>query len=138
MTKSKSVSGILGLVLLVGCVSGQTTRKSVVANKPNLITRDEIVAVMADNDNAYDVIKRLRPAFLRTRGVSTMGGSSEPALVVYLDMMRVSGRSTTQLRAISAAQIRSIEYLNGIDATTRFGTDHGAGAILISTRGPVE
>src|SRR4051812_19292010 len=136
MTKSSSIAGILAAILAIACAPAATTKPSSAAKNPNFISREEVVAVMGDNDNAYDVIRRLRPSFLRTRGTSTMGLSGEPVLVVYLDMVKVSGSSFTNLKAISAAQIRSIEYLNGIDATTRFGTDHGAGAILISTRGP--
>ncbi len=138
MIKHRSVFGVLAFALLVGCGSAQTGKSTAISKKPNFISRAEIVSVVGDNDNAYDVIRRLRPSFLRTRGVSTMGSSREPALVVYVDMVKVNGSGGANLRAISAAQIGSIEYLNGIDATTRFGTDHGAGAILISTRGPVE
>lgn len=137
MSKPRFIAGLLAVLAIIAC--GPTKPKTASASKnPNLITRDEIAAVVSEQPTAYDVIRTLRPAFLRTRGSSTMGLSAEPVLVVYLDMIKVDGPSTTNLRRISSAQIRSIEYLNGIDATTRFGTDHGAGAILISTRGPIE
>jgi hypothetical protein len=35
---------------------------------------------------------------------------------------------------MSADYIREIHYINASDATTRFGTDHVGGAILITTR----
>jgi hypothetical protein len=137
MTKPRFLLSLIAVSAIIAC--GPTKARTSSASKnPNLITRDEIAAVMADHPTAYDVIRTLRPAFLRTRGSSTMGLSAEPVLVVYLDMIKVDGTSSTNLRRIPSAQIRSIEYLNGIDATTRFGTDHGAGAILISTRGPIE
>ena len=31
-------------------------------------------------------------------------------------------------------QIQRIEYINAADATTRYGTDHVGGALLIKTR----
>jgi hypothetical protein len=138
MISSRSFFASLAVLMLVGCGASQARKTAGPTKNPNLITHEEIAAVMGDNDNAYDVIRRLRPSFLRTRGVSTMGRSDEPVLVVYLDMVKVAGTSYAALKGISSAHIRSIEYLNGIDATTRFGTDHGAGAILVSTRGPVE
>jgi hypothetical protein len=138
MTKARFVPALLAFSMIVACGPTRTRTASSPSRDPNLITRDEIVSVMSDHPTAYDVIRALRPSYLRTRGSSTMGLSAEPVLVVYLDMIKVDGTSTANLKRIPSAQIRTIQYLNSIDATTRFGTDHGAGAILISTRGPVE
>jgi hypothetical protein len=134
MTRTK-IFAASAIVALLGC-GPKAVHPAGTTKNPNLITQNEVASVISDNATAYDVIRKLRPAFLRSRGVSTMGLSAEPILVVYLDMVKVVGSPVTSLKSINAVQIRSIEYLNGIDATTRFGTDHGAGAILISTRGP--
>lgn len=52
--------------------------------------------------------------------------------VVYLDGVRY-GR-VESLRNLNLEEIREIEFIDAGDATTRFGTDHLGGAILIRTR----
>lgn len=44
------------------------------------------------------------------------------------------GETVDSLRQLSADQIYRIQYINASDATTRFGTDHFGGAILITTK----
>lgn len=84
----------------------------------------------SDNGDAYAMLSRNRPAWLRTRERIRVGVPS--VVVVYLNGNRLGGVET--LRQIQTSGITRIEYMNGIDATTRFGTNHGAGAILITTR----
>lgn len=48
-----------------------------------------------------------------------------------LDGVRVSDLQS--LRNVPARTVVSIEFLNGIEATTHLGTNSGAGAVLITT-----
>ncbi|MBI4427738.1 MAG: Plug domain-containing protein [Ignavibacteriales bacterium] len=74
--------------------------------------------------NAYDAVSRLRPHFLQTRGTSYP--------VIYLDNIRYGG--VTSLREIPVANIHQIEFINASDATTRFGTGHTGGVIMVTTK----
>ncbi|CAA9317155.1 MAG: hypothetical protein AVDCRST_MAG89-1463 [uncultured Gemmatimonadetes bacterium] len=85
---------------------------------------------LSTGGDAYTMLSETRPGWLRSRERSR--GAVRSAVVVYLDENRLGGVET--LRQIQISGIARIEYMNGIDATTRFGTNHGAGAILVTTR----
>ena len=94
----------------------------------NLITTEEIRESNATT--AYDVVSRLRAGWLRKRGTSSL--KREGTVLVYRDGMRIG--SPDVLRQINATDLESIGYLDGIEATQRFGIDHGNGAIVVTTR----
>jgi len=95
-----------------------------------VITAEEI----AQHDGlrtAYDVVRRLRPQFLRRRGVASLSAASEE-IVVYLDGIRTGGVEV--LRNIDVATVREIRHINARDATTKYGTGHSQGVIEVLTR----
>jgi hypothetical protein len=51
---------------------------------------------------------------------------------VYLDGSLMGGLD--QLKAISVRSIASIRFLDGLEASNRWGLNHGMGAIVVSTR----
>jgi len=95
-----------------------------------MISNEELTQI--PQGNAYDAIQRLRPRWLQSRGVSSMRTSTPEFAQVYLDNAPMGGLGA--LRQISVGDIRQIRYLDSRDATTRYGTGHGGGAILVSTR----
>jgi hypothetical protein len=100
---------------------------------PNVITSDEI---QSENfRSAFEIIERLRPQMLRGRGSISIsdntGASTIP--VVYVDNVQFGAIET--LRNIPAMQVREIQYINQSDATTRWGTGHAGGVIMILTKG---
>ena len=103
---------------------------------PDVITMDEIDDVRNQVSNGMEIVQRLRPTFLRTRGATTMmSGSSAnatPRPRVVLDGSPHGDVET--LRQISAISIMEIRYLSGTNASTKYGTDYGGGAILVTTR----
>lgn len=80
--------------------------------------------------NALQVVQRLRPQWLRTRGVDSFVTTN--AVVVYVDDTRVGG--VRELRRFLAQEVEEIRYLDSRQATTRFGVGHPSGAILLTTR----
>jgi len=82
--------------------------------------------------NAYEMIRTLRPHWLDARGNVSLSrpGSSQP--VVYLDGMEF--RDPTVLRDVLAIDVLEVEYINASEATSRYGSDHTGGAILVTTR----
>lgn len=95
----------------------------------NLIAADEIADASAAS-SAYDLVQRLRPNFLRSRGKSA-GGQPHYA-TVYVDGVRRGGPDA--LRQVVGASVREIRYLSGPEATLRFGIDHEGGAILVTLK----
>lgn len=104
-------------------------------SSPDLITTSEINATAAAS--AYDLVVRLRPNWLRQGNPGSISGGvlSRQVVVVYLDGNRLGGLES--LRTLSAAGIRSMQYLTATRAAVVLrdpGSEALAGAIVISTR----
>lgn len=98
----------------------------------NKIVRAEIDERASDAKTAYDIVRRLRPQFLRARPSGSIQNRSPVPIKVYVNGAQNHG-GVDYLNSIAAESVQEIEYLNGQDATTRFGTDHESGAIMIRT-----
>lgn len=94
----------------------------------SLITREQILE--GQFTNAYDAVKILRGSWLNTVRPESF---RYPAVIqVYLDGVRLGDVSA--LSTVQTLPIQYIRYYNAQDATSRWGVDHGAGAIYISTK----
>ncbi|HEX6308413.1 MAG TPA: hypothetical protein VFZ69_09515 [Longimicrobiales bacterium] len=128
----RAVQAVL-VTLLLGSVAacGPTTSQSGVARSGSApITADEIAGT--GHTDAYALIQALRPQWLRVRGAGSVSGAAGQ-IQVYLDGSHMGG--TSMLRQISTQSVGRIEYLDGLEATQRWGLDHGNGAIVVSSRG---
>ena len=117
------------LVFTVACGGSAGTAGAGARPSQYLITADEIQA--QHFANAYDLINALRPNWLRSRSAS-FGGSGQAGVMIYLDGSRLGFADV--LRQIAAGHIQSAGFLNGTEATTRYGTNHASGAILITSK----
>lgn len=116
-----------GLVLLPACASsGGSSGGS--RRSPNVITEEELAEYT--QDDLHEAIRRMRPNWLRRRGAGT--NNSVSPVQVYINGARMG--DTNALRGVNSTDVVRIEYLSGPDATTRFGTGNGGGAILVTTR----
>lgn len=98
---------------------------------PDEVHRDEIRERGKNDQSAMQLIRRLRPAWLRARGQKSLTDPSATYPVVYIDEIRHGGLST--LHAIPSSEIQSMQFFSMADATTRWGTGHPSGAINIVT-----
>jgi len=121
---------VLALVMLsLGCASGGGGSGAGAGGggaprrNSSVITLEEIEAV--DVTNAYDLIQRLRPQYLRPAG----GGDP---VVLYVDGTRRQGLG--DLRSLAKSSVREVRYLDSTEATTMHGTNHRSGAIHVMTR----
>jgi len=92
-----------------------------------MITRDQIV--LANQMTALDLIRVLRPHWLRRRGSTSY--SNEPDIVVYLDGVRIGDPNA--LADIACINVESIEYFDARRAQYRWGLGHVHGAIEVKT-----
>ncbi|HUP51633.1 MAG TPA: hypothetical protein VM198_04105 [Longimicrobiales bacterium] len=96
---------------------------------PNIITREQVLAL--PEGNAYTVVQRYRAGWLRAR---SRGSSGRPDYaVVFRDELQLGDLDS--LRRISTTQIDDIEFIDPLDATTRYGTGYIGGIIRINTLG---
>lgn len=99
----------------------------------NLITEAEINSGVYQT--ALEVVQNLRPGMLIPRGTSPTARESSTAsvpIVVYQDDVRLGDISS--LANIPANRVKEIRVLSASDATTRYGTGHSSGVILVTTK----
>ena len=108
--------------------------KSATKRQSNVISGEEIDAIRSEVPDAYQLIERLRPQYLRLRGSSGRVDMNAAAVEIQV-VVNNSGRgSLSVLRSIPSISIKEIRFLNGTDASIEFGTNYGAGAILVFTQ----
>jgi hypothetical protein len=104
------------------------SRTSQPSGRANVLTQDEIRR--SNLANAYDIVSTLRPRWMQTRGADSFQRPTE--IQVYVDNTRLTN-GLNGLREISSLAISKMEWVNPIDASARWGLDHGQGAIVVIT-----
>ena len=117
-------------LLALSACAAQSAAPRAGTRDANLITVDELETVNASN--LFDAVNRLRPQFLRSRGVVSLQDPNPPTAVVYLDGQRVGGIDF--LERMSPLGVISVRFMTPVDASSRYGFNHEGGAILVSTR----
>lgn len=78
----------------------------------------------------YELILARRGSWLRPRGQDSFMSSSR--VQVYVDNIRVGG--VEALRSIHPMDMEYVRYFDPVQASSRWGFDHGSGAIYVATR----
>ncbi|MGH9421140.1 MAG: hypothetical protein ACRD3J_14280 [Thermoanaerobaculia bacterium] len=120
------------LMVVMACGSAPTQTVGVIGRNRNVILAPEIESYRTSGMTAYDIVAHLRPEYLKNRGISNFSQSAPLTATVYVNGAAYGDIDT--LKSFDAGIVTEIRYLSASDATTRFGTDHTAGAILVSTR----
>ena len=145
-TVSPAAAGTLLVLLLAACGGGAGSGPANSPNAPadadaeaesrsyppNEISRAEILERGSNSSNAMQVIRRLRPAWLRARGSNSFTSAGAMYAVVYVDNIRRPG-GLSALFNIPVGEIRTMEFISPANATTRWGTGHQSGVILVRT-----
>lgn len=121
------ITAVLGLaVSLAGCAAASRGG----GYDRTVITAEEIEA--ADVRNAYELIERLRPLWLQSRGERS--GNLETTILVYQDQVPLGGIET--LQNIPIEIIHSVRALDAAAAMRLpgLGSRHVERAIVIATR----
>ena len=106
-----------------GSTAQPETEARAIRGAANLITEAEINASTVQN--ALEAVQNLRPAMMRPRP----GGGP---VMLYLDNVKMMDLNV--LSTVPAGRIKEIRYINAQDATTRWGTGHASGVILVTTK----
>jgi hypothetical protein len=128
--------GALLALTLVGCAPPSASAR---ARQTHLyeISQAEIEAQLGKAGSAYDIVRRLRPSMLQSRGHEGPQSRSpvweaNSSIKVYLDGLRYGG--VESLETIPANTVLEVRWLSATDATIRFGTGNPAGAIAVTSR----
>jgi hypothetical protein len=125
MNSARAQCFFLAIILsLSACAARQPGAAS---SDRNLLSSEEMQK--AGYVDGLLAVQTLRPLWLRMRGPTS---SRAETIKVYLDGSLLGGPE--QLRQIRTSSISSMRYYDGLEATQRWGLDHGHGAIVVSTR----
>lgn len=94
------------------------------------ITRAEIEGSAQRDQDIYQVVRSLRPHFLqKPRGVRSLGGTTGGSTLLYVDGVRESDLG--QLKAIPAAVVEEVRYLDPTRSEMEYGSDAQGGAVVV-------
>jgi hypothetical protein len=121
------------LAAVIACASsggGATPRSN-----PDLISRNEIYN--SNSSNAYELVARLRPQWLRAPATGSIGAGLplNQAILVYLDRQRLE--TLDALKTISVGGIDTVQWIDAGRVQTIMGDAPSgpiAGAIVFKTR----
>ncbi len=123
----------LTLLLLASCAGAG----KVAARDRSIILEDEIATVQVET--AYDVVRRLRGEFLKSRGTVTRTTGSarptqaHPSITVFVDEVE-AGPVERTLHLIPAKEVQQIRLYRATDAATKYGSRHNGGVIEVTTK----
>ena len=126
---------VLAVTVVVTACASSGSGSSGARSSPDRIERAEITKSNASN--AYELINRLRPNWLRATNPGSIGGgvTRTQMILVYLDGQRLEDMNA--LKTISAASIQSGQWIDSARAATVLRdvpTGPIAGAILLKTQ----
>lgn len=117
---------VLCSIMAMGCASGGGGGSG--GGSFQLLTGDQIRET--DATNLWDALRRLRPQWLRARATTSLVGPSMAAEpVVYVQGIRYG--ELRDLQRMNVDVVRQVEFIDAADATTRFGTGHSGGVIMV-------
>ncbi len=124
-------TALFSLVLLMVAACASHTSSQAGVPDGNIITSAEIDS--SHLSTAYDVIHKLRPQYLMSRGKLSLDPTVPAALPrVYVDDQFYGDAST--LRGLLTGSLESIRYLSSSSAQYKYGHDNAAGVIAIVTK----
>ena len=120
---------VIVVVAVMAACAGTANRSTTDAGRSDRLSRTDIGETAYPD--LYELILARRGTWLRTRGPDSLGGRSS-VLQVYRDNVRLGGVET--LRAIHPMEIDYVQFYDPVQASSRWGFDHGAGVIFVATR----
>jgi hypothetical protein len=125
-TRARLASLLVLLMVVTACAGRPTAGRP--APDRNVLSSEEMLK--AGYPDAFMTVQALRPQWLQRRGATSI--RSEATIKVYLDGSLLGG--VDHLKQITTRSISTIRHYDELEASQRWGLDHGQGAIAVSTR----
>jgi hypothetical protein len=117
---------LVTLVACLGCATAGTVPDPHRGGDARVITAEEIASVPASN--LYELIQKLGPSFLQSRGQTSINLSGGEYPSVYLDGRPYGDMGT--LRTLIPNQIRLVRYYSAAEGAARFGMTNSSGGVI--------
>lgn len=122
---------LVAILALAVAACGSPGRLGGMESGQQALTAEDLQRV--DVPNAYMAVERLRPDWLRSRGPTSPRNPGGNLPAVYVAGIRQQA-GLDALRQVRLGDVMEIQYMSAMDATTRYGTDHAGGAIIVVLR----
>jgi hypothetical protein len=119
--KTKLILLTFFIILFACSNNGAVTERKTV--KPRYYIPTEEIQTIVGVNNAYDIISRSRPMWLRGKGMEAS---------VYMNSIPMGGLDA--LNSISVNMVKDIKFLTPSEATTMYGTNNMGGVIEVRTK----
>ena len=123
---------VAALIWLGACASSGQSGGA--GRSRDLITSEELMEV--PYNTVFEAVRALRPRWLQARNVASLV-APRPSQARHSARVYVDGHFRGELNELSRLvphEVAEIRFMSASDATTRFGTNHIAGAIVVTTR----
>ena len=125
---ARSLLVLLVVAFLAAC-AGNASSGTREAGRTDRLTQADIGDT--SYPDVYAFVQAKRGSWLQQRGVDSLNGN--PSRVqVYQDGVRIGG--VEALRGIHPMEIEYVRYFDPIQASSRWGFDHGSGAIYVALK----
>jgi hypothetical protein len=118
------------LLFFIAACAGSPRSGTPTSSSRTVLSTEEMQK--AGYPDVYTTIQTLRPQWLQLRGSTRFRSNPAPQIKVYLDGSLLGGPEF--MKQITTKSIFDARYLDGIEASQRWGLDHDMGAIVITTR----
>ena len=116
-------------VCVVGCASAPSHGQSGRANG-NQLTQTDLAAT--NSNNLYDAIAKLRPAWLSSRGPTSVSDATPTSANVFMNGSMLG--NADYLKQVGVLDVSEVRYWDAASASARFGMGHPRGVIEITRR----
>jgi hypothetical protein len=129
MSTRRNLLTLAVLLTLAACATGGGTEEQDRGSR-NRIVRAELQEIPVTT--AFEAVRQLRPNWLRQRGEASISAFGSGGIRVVIDSAPQGELEV--LETIRTDQIEEMRFLNQSEASVRYGTNFGYGAIEIVTR----
>ncbi len=128
LTRVTTCPTVMATLLAMGCASSGESGST--GRSRDLITQTELMEV--PHSTVFEAVRALRPRWLQARAGASFQSRQQQTARVYIDG-QLRGE-LGEMWNLLPTEVSEIRFMSASDATTRFGTNHIGGAIVITTR----
>jgi hypothetical protein len=126
--RARTIVAVAAALSLAACAG--TAARGGGSGSGNVLTQEQLAST--ESGNLYDAIQKLRPAWLTSRGPTSVSDPTPTVPSVYMNGSML-GRAD-YLREVRILDVTEVRYWDAGRASARFGMGHPRGVIEITRK----